>query len=348
MSSALDVFKKAQKDKGKAIGNVGGVFNDVERIPTGLFPFDLATGGGLPRGRCSIIYGPESSGKTNLVLLAIANYQRMYPDHWCIFFDVENSYDPKWAGVLGVNDKRIIVINPSYAEEVVDLCEQFLFAPDTGIVAIDSLAAMVTSQELSSSAEKANVGGAGLVVGKLVRKTTHAMSEAWKLKQFPTLIYVNQTTFKIGVMFGDPETMPGGVKPRFQANLWVRLYGKNINDPKVSKTMPVIKDTSFIIKKWKVPILSASGKFEMVTYPHSGFKPGETKDWNSVSQYLKDFDCLEKNGKGWEMLGEEYPTLEACKERIYTDKLFGMQVRQALIDRVMAKGELLAEGEAID
>ena len=278
------------------------------------------------------------------MLLTIANHQRLWPDQTCIFFDLENSFDPEWAAKLGVKTEDLIVVKPEYAEKVVDMAESFLLADDCGVVAIDSLAALVTTSEGEASAERANVGGSGLVTGKLVRKTTLAMARAEKLGRSPTLIYINQTRYKIGVMFGDPETMPGGNAPKFQANLWIRLYGKNVTDPKVSKTMPVRKETTFVIKKNKVPILSASGKFEMVTYPYQGLQPGDSVDWSLLKQYLTEYGCLEKGEKGgWEMLGEKYQTQEACKERIYSDKVFGMEVRQALIDRIVADGGALIE-----
>lgn len=340
--SAKDLLKTMQKDHGEAIGSLGGKLVDSTRIPSGLFAFDLATCGGIPRGRCSIIYGPESSGKTNLVLLTIANHQRLWPDQTCVFFDLENSFDPEWAAKLGVKTEELIVVKPEYAEKVVDMAESFLLADDCGIVAIDSLAALVTTSEGEASAERANVGGTGLVCGKLVRKTTLAMSRAEQAGRTPTLIYINQTRFKIGVMFGDPETMPGGNAPKFQANLWIRLYGKNITDPKVSKTMPVRKETTFVIKKNKVPILSGSGKFEMVTFPYNGLQPGDSVDWSLLKQYLTDYECLAKGEKGgWDMLGEKYPTQEACRDRLYSDKVYGMEVRQALIDRIVADGGAL-------
>ena len=203
--SAAELLAGFQKDMGESVGSFGGSLANSDRIPTGLFPLDLALGGGFPRGRCSIIYGPESSSKTNIVLRAIASHQMLWPDKINVFFDIENSFDPDWAAQLGVQTDRLIVIKPGYAEQCVDMAESFLYSEDCGIVAIDSLAALVTTGELEASAEKGAFGGASMVTGKLARKTTLALQEAEKQGRYPSLFYVNQTRFKMGVMFGDPE-----------------------------------------------------------------------------------------------------------------------------------------------
>ena len=345
MKSLLATF---QKDLGEGIGNFGGALIEHDRIPTGIFELDLAIGGGLPRGKCSIIYGVESSGKTNAVLLAIANHQKLWPDQTCAIVDLEHAFDPEWAQQLGVDTEKLMIVQPDYAEQAVDIVESLLMADDCGIVALDSLAALVTTSELDSSAEKAVVGGAALVIGKLYRKTTHALQTAAKAGRFPSLIYVNQVTTKIGVMFGDPETTPGGNKPRFQSSLTIRLYGKNKTDPKVSTTMPVLKETTFIIKKWKVPIKFNSGGYELVMVPHKGLSAGQSDDFGTVAEYLKawgDFKKADK-GQGWVIRGVEYKTIDEFKQLYYGDSAFGGAIRKYVIDTIMNDGELLVEGGA--
>lgn len=342
-ASAADMLKTFQKDHGDGIGSFGGKLIDATRIPTGLFPLDLSLGGGFPRGKCSMIYGPESSGKTNIVLLAIANHQRLWPDKVCVFVDVEQSLDPAWAKRLGVDTEKLIVIRPDYAEQMVDMVESLLYTEDCGIVAIDSLAALVTTSELEASAERANVGGSTLVIGKLVRKTTLALGSAEKAGRYPTLFYINQIRSKVGVIYGNPETLPGGNAPNFQAGMKLRVHGKNLMDPKVSSVMPVRKDTTFAIQKWKVPILGTTGKFEMVTIPHKGLETGQCDDFNSVSEHLKAFGMFEKGpkDKGWIIVGSHYDTIAPFKEKLYSDAQFGGEIRQALIERMLKEGQLL-------
>lgn len=339
---AKEVLAKYQKKLGETIGNFGGLPVNAERVPTGLFPFDLATGGGWPRGRCSIVYGPEDSGKTSLALKSIAMHQRIWPDLTNVYVAIE-PFDGVWAGKLGVDTSKLVVINPAYAEQVVDIASDFLSAEDCGMVVIDSLAAMITTQEAEKSAEGNNPGGQGLVTGKLVRKTALALREAEKAGRQPTLLYINQTRYKIGVLYGDPETMPGGNAPKFQAQLRVRVHGKAIKDSKVSDTYPVRREVAFVMKKAKVPLVADSGKFEMVTFPHDGLVIGETDDFNTISEYLKSFGALEKTKKGWSILDAEYPTLQAFKDRVYQDRKFGAEVRTAIIERVLQDKEALIQ-----
>lgn len=333
--SAKALLKTFQKDLGEGVGSVGGALVHNDRLPTGIFPLDLKLGGGFPRGKVSLIFGPESSNKTNIALLAIAQHQRTYPGKVCVFVDVEHALDPEWAKALGVDMENLIVLKPAYAEQAVDLVESFLSTDDCGVVVVDSLAALITTSEAESSAEKAVVGGAALVIGKMTRRTTLALMEAEKRSSFPTLIYINQISYKIGVMFGDPETQPGGKKPLFQAAIILRCYGKNKMDPKVSSVMPVMKEVNFIIKKHKCPILGINGTFEMATMPHNGLKVGESDDFSQIKSHLELFDQFEKGEKsGWTILGTAYKTQDEFKQKLRTDHAFASEVKAAIITRL--------------
>lgn len=348
-NSMSAMLAKYQKDMGEEIGSFGGKLPPASRVPTGLFPLDLALAGGFPRGKCTMIYGPESSNKTNIALRAIAQHQLLWPDKLCAFVDLEGGLDPDWARALGVDVEKLIVVKPAFAEQAVNMVEGFLCADDCGLVVLDSLAALVTSSELDNSAERANVGGATSAIGKLYRKTTVALNEAEKQDRYPTLIYINQVTFKIGVMFGDPETTPGGKKPPHQASIILRCYGKNKMDTTISKAMPVAKEVNFIIKKYKCPILAASGRFEMATIAHGLLNVGQCDDFNTVSEYLKAYGLFAKGEKkGWTILGESYDTIAPFKERLYSDGAFGQQVRQNIIDRMLSAGKLMTQDEKVD
>lgn len=344
-----DLLKSFQTDFGEAIASFGGKLLNAERIPTGIFELDRALAGGFPRGKVSTIFGPESSGKTNCALLAIANHQRMFPDLTCALIDVEHAFDPAWAKALGVDTDKLVVVKPDFAEQAVDIIETLLYAEDCGLVVVDSLAALVTSSEIESSAEKAVVGGAALVIGKLTRKTTLALSQAEKQDRYPTLIYINQISYKIGVTFGDPETQPGGKKPLFQTSLMLRLYGKNVIDGKHSQTMPVIKRTTFIVRKYKVPIVAASGEFDMATAYYSGLKPGQSDDWSTIAELLKASGKFAKSesGKGWTILGEEYNTQADFKARLLNEPMFANEVRHLLIQEAIKENGLIVDDDGV-
>jgi len=285
--------------------DVGGYPTDLEasrkctRVPTGCFAFDLASGGGVPCGRTTIIYGPESSGKTNLALRALANHQKIWPDRTCVFLDIEGAFDPAWAVLFGVDVKSLIVLSPSYAEQGIDMLEGVLLADDIGLVVVDSIAALSTENELASSAEKQIPGGAANVIGRMVRKTTHALIAAKKRGVIPTLVYINQVRSKIGVMYGNPETMSGGHAIRFQAALIVRLSCKDIIDKEIHTAIPVRKQTTAVIKKHKINIDATHCEYEIAVYPHPHLRVGETDDWKVVLGYLRELGAVEKEGTAW-------------------------------------------------
>ncbi|NOQ30172.1 MAG: hypothetical protein GQ570_03520 [Helicobacteraceae bacterium] len=344
MSSAKDVVSGMQKSHGADIATRGGEVKDIERLPTGLFPFDLAYGGGFPRGKMSIVYGPESSGKTNLFLLTIAMEQRLNPSSENVFVDVENSFDPKWAQKMGVDVEKLIVLHPSYAEQAIDMVDAMMDAEDVSIICVDSLAALIPINEQNSTAEKAQVGGASALIGKLIRKGVAKQAKRKQSNHYPTLLFVNQVRTKIGVMFGNPETMPGGNAHKFASGLTIRIYGKNLLDTAVSATMPILKETKSVAQKWKVPIVSVNCEYKMAMIPHKGLQPGKIDDWNTLSAYLRDMELLVKNGKkGWLLFGEEFKTLTACKEECYSNLEELNKVKQLVIDAMIEKVHGLPE-----
>lgn len=343
MTSVTDLVGQINKDYGniamKAVAIPG-----IERLPTGWFPFDLAIGGGLPEGKVTTFFGPESSGKTNAALKAIGAYQQIHPKKTCVFVDVEHSFDSPWAQSLGVDLDKLLVIKPGYAEQTVDIIDKFLReADDLGLMVVDSIAAMITTNEAESSAEKAVVGGNALVIGKLGRKLILGMAKAFEQGRTPTIILINQIRYKIGVMFGDPETMPGGKIIPHISSLIVRFYGKNIVDPKINKELPCRKKTSFILKKWKCQIVQTHGEYEMVTIPHDDMEAGEVSDWNLVSSRLKAYGHLVKgnNKQPWILFGEVYKTLVEIREKLAKDGDFDFRVRKVIFDQAVAEANNL-------
>jgi recombination protein RecA len=331
------ILKQIQKQFGEASATQGAEYENPPRLPTGIFPFDLATGGGFPRGKISIVYGPESSGKTNIVLKAVAMHQTIYPDQKVVFVDIENSFDPEWAKRLGVKVEDVIMLYPAYAEQCVDMVEMLLQAEDVGLVVVDSIAAMITAFEVESSAEKAIVAGNAVAVQKLTKKSIYALGDARKVGRHPTMICINQIRYKIGVMYGDPETLPGGKALPFQSAMTVRLYGKNELDKSISKTMPILKVTSCILRKWKCPVVSASFEYKMVTIPHKGLSVGQVDDWNTVQSYLRNYGWLKKDGQHWDMVGNKMKTLEECRQLLLDNPEQDRALRTKIIQRAVAE-----------
>lgn len=315
------------KEHGANTAGRGLVLPQVPRLPSGIFAFDLATGGGIPKNRLTIVYGTESSGKTNLALCLIREHQRLHPEQTCVFVDIEGTLTTDWAQSLGVDTERLVVIRPDYAEQCVDIVTEILKAEDCGLVVIDSIAAMVNMAEINNTAEKANVGGTSRLVGNLVRQCTTTLSKAAKQGDFtsvPTIVWINQIRFKVGVMFGNPETFPGGEAQKFMAALRVRLHGKNIVDAAVNKAMPVRKYTKGTVQKWKQPIFCTGFEYEMAMIPHKGLEVGYANDWPVVKAQLHSAGLMEKVDKGYAVpvLGDEqFKTQAELWEWIRSEKM---------------------------
>src|SRR6476660_58677 len=190
---------------------------DVEAIPTGNILIDRALGvGGFPRGRVVEIFGPESSGKTTLTLTAIAQAQKN--GGLAGFIDVEHALDPGYARKLGVNLDDLLVSQPSSGEEALRICETLVRSNALDVIVIDSVAALVTKSELEGEIGDAVVGAQARLMSNALRKLTSFISRARTV-----CIFTNQIREKIGVMFGNPETTPGGKALKFYASVRVDI-----------------------------------------------------------------------------------------------------------------------------
>lgn len=347
VSELNTVLVQIRKEKGDKVAVVGSSIPQTERVPTGMFEFDLAIGGGFPKGRYSIVYGPEGSGKTNLCYLAVANAQKS--GGYCnkaIWIDLEGTFDPKWAKQFGVDVDELIVVKPSYGEECVDLVDALVRADDVAILVLDSLAVVTSTKELEQSAEKFDVGTSAILVKRMCNKLVNALSEESKRDHTPAVILINQTRFKIGVMFGDPETIPGGQTMKFLSSLTIRLYGKNKVMKEISPDLAAFKETNVVVKKAKVPVFKNTFEYNMCLFPHETLKVGDTDSWNKVVNELKQIGELEKESSGWKLFGESYTTQVQIQEKYENDHEYMIKVQSTIIDSYKGKA-ILVEAEGL-
>ena len=233
-------IQQIEKDYGsEAIRRLGdATVSQVESIPTGNIMIDRALGvGGFPRGRIIEIYGPESSGKTTLTLTAIAQAQKL--GGLAAFIDVEHALDPHYARKLGVNLDELLVSQPSSGEEALRICETLVRSNALDIIVLDSGAALVTKSELEGEIGDAVVGAQARLMSNALRKLTSFISKANTI-----CLFTNQIREKIGVMFGNPETTPGGKALKFYSSIRVdirRIGAIKTNDGVVAGNRTKIK-----------------------------------------------------------------------------------------------------------
>ncbi len=184
----------------------------IEGISSGSLSVDLALGGkGFPRGRIIEIYGPESSGKTTLALHAVATAQKT--GGVAAFIDAEHALDPSWAKKIGISLERMLVSQPTSGEEALQIAELLIKSNSVDIIVVDSVAALVPQKELDGEMGDSIVGVQARLMSQAMRKLTGAIA-----KSKTTVIFINQIREKIGVMFGSPETTPGGKALKFYAS----------------------------------------------------------------------------------------------------------------------------------
>lgn len=211
---AMDQIEK-QYGRGSImrLGEKADVRFKIDVIPTGSIALDLALGvGGLPRGRITEIYGPEASGKTSLALSVIAEAQKRGGQ--CAFVDAEHALDPAWAEVIGVDLDNLLMSQPDTGEQALEITETLIRSGALDVIVVDSVAALVPRAELEGEMGDAVMGMQARLMSQALRKLTGAIS-----KSKTVLIFTNQLRLKIGVMFGNPETTPGGLALKFYASV---------------------------------------------------------------------------------------------------------------------------------
>ncbi|MBN1763936.1 MAG: recombinase RecA [Sedimentisphaerales bacterium] len=199
----------------------------IDGISTGALSLDLALGGGgIPRGRIIELFGPESSGKTTIALHTVAQAQKA--GGIAAFIDAEHAMDPTWAKRLGVNLEALLFSQPSSGEEALNIVEMLVKSNAVDIIVVDSVAALIPQSELQGDIGDTHVGLQARLMSQAMRKLTGIIS-----KSRTSLIFINQIRMKIGIMFGNPETTPGGNALKFYSS--VRIDVRKVSTIKDSK-----------------------------------------------------------------------------------------------------------------
>lgn len=286
-----DTISQIEKQFGKgSIMKLGDRSNvDVDAISSGSLKIDEALGiGGYPKGRIIEIYGPESSGKTTLALHAIAEVQKK--GGRAAFIDAENAIDPKYASNLGVNIEELILSQPDSGEQALEITEMLIRSGAIDLVVVDSVAALVPQAELDGEMGDSQVGLQARLMSKAMRKLSGVMN-----KSECTAIFINQLREKVGIVYGNPETTPGGRALKFYSS--VRLDIRKSEAIKVGTDIVGNKVNVKVVKnKVAPPFKIASIE---IMYGEGISYVGEILDLSV------DYDLIQKSGSWFSYNGEK-------------------------------------------
>src|ERR1043165_9248204 len=314
-------IQQIAKDYGEgAIMRLGGEkIVDIDVIPTGNILIDRALGaGGFPRGRVVEIYGPESSGKTTLTLTAIAQAQKK--GGLAAFIDVEHALDPQYAKMLGVNLDDLLVSQPSSGEEALQICEALVRSNAIDVIVLDSVAALVTKQELDGEIGDSTVGAQARLMSAAMRKLTGFISKARTC-----CVFTNQIREKIGVMFGNPETPPGGKALKFYASVRVDIRRKvTLKD---AAGTAVGNHVKVKIVKNKVAPPFAEAEFDII-YNHGINKEG------SILDVAVEAGVVDKKGAWLQFDGELLGQGKDAAQKALAEK---PELAQKIVGAIMTK-----------
>lgn len=234
-----------QFGKGSIIKMDEEASKDIEVIPTGCLTLDYALGvGGLPRGRIIEIYGPESSGKTTVALHVIAEAQKL--GGVAAFIDAEHALDPNYASKLGVDINNLYVSQPDTGEQALEITEQLVRSGGVDIVVVDSVAALTPKAEIDGEMGDSFIGLQARLMSQALRKLTSGISKSNTL-----VIFINQLREKVGVMFGSPETTPGGKALKFYSS--VRMDVRKVETLKSGQDMVGSRTRVKVVKNKVAP-----------------------------------------------------------------------------------------------
>jgi recombination protein RecA len=291
----------------------------VDVIPTGALAVDLALGvGGVPRGRIIEIFGPESSGKTTLMLHVIANAQK--GGGLAAFIDAEHALDPSYAKKLGVNLDDLLVSQPDSGEEALSICETLARSNALDVIVIDSVAALVPKAELEGEMGMATMGMQARLMSQALRKLTGILN-----KSKTTCIFTNQLREKVGVMFGNPETTPGGKALKFYASVRIDIRRRDTLKDSAGNAIGNAVKVKIVKNKMAPPF--AEAEFEIL------YNQGVNKEGSIIDMGLSH-GVVDKKGAWLQFNGELVGQGKEAARLALVEK---PELAGKIVDAIMAK-----------
>jgi recombination protein RecA len=332
---------------------------DFPRIPTGIFPLDYAIGGGFPMKVTSSLYGPPGGGKSSVMQKLISTCQKFCFGCWEYEWDCEcekgvdrkeavvvctEIMDLEWAKVLGVNTDLLAIAEPDYGEQAGDIIIELLKTPDVGAVFLDSIAMLTPLAELEGSMEDFQVAGQARLIAKLIRKIKSTLIREKKKNHHVMFVATNQVRTKIGLMFGNPEEVPGGFCSKHDWHLSLRMSQLTSKDKDSETDMTVNgkfkASIAAMANKKKIFTMSGSAEYFMTLADGGEFHKGTVVDFKTFEKFANQIGFIERSP--WKILDREYKTKAEMVQDWVDDPQWYLSIKKKCIDelRGMQKMEM--------
>jgi len=334
-------------------------FAEIKRIPTGNFYLDIAMGGGPPIGRTTLLYGHKSSGKSHVAMCTVSSAQRRCRFCYkpleankdeekccckkqeamrCVYCDIEGTWSNEWAKSVGINLNELYLSRPETAEQAIDIIELLLKSGEVDLIVLDSVAFMTPAAEIEKEIYDWQQGLHARLMGKAIRRWTSALNTASKkFDRLPTMILTNQIRYKIGIVYGNPETLPGGMAVGFATSIEVKFWATK-SGVKVDKSSgkPLWVTINYDVSKNKVSAAHRSGEFRLVISDLEHHRPGQCYDEDELMRDLLRFEIIQKEGKEYKFLDKKFRVQDDIVTFLLTDKE-GRRKSEEILKEVLSK-----------
>lgn len=353
---ASDLVKSIRKKHGGSILTRADEFRiqRVPRISTGVFFLDAALGGGMPAGRINIVWGNKSTGKSAICTKTMGNAQKVcsnccsgefideegevhsclcgdFREHVCAYLDVEGTWDQEWARALGVDTDKVLLSVPEYAEQTLDIAEALLRSGEVDFLVIDSIAFLTPAKEIEESAGKQLQAEQARALGRGIRKFVSALNYMGNhYGRRPTVLFTNQIRMKLGVMFGNPETQPGGKASGFSATTETKTFGGKYSMDDVTGK-PLYVDLKFRVEKNKSSGAKMEGEWRLMLAETEAKKKGDVYEEFDMMKTGVKIGLIEKKGNKSILFDEEYRTQSLIVKRLLEEPEFKAFYSKALM-----------------
>jgi len=341
----IEVIEWINKHYGQIAGKATEIHRqDIPRIRTGIFGLDYALGGGIPVGRITVLYGYKSSGKSTIAARVAGEAQRLcakcyLPECNCnfrkmqvVWVDLEGTYEPSWGAAQGINNEELLIVKPETAEATVDVIDKLIRSKRCDLIILDSIAAMVPIKEIEESAEAWQQGLGARILNKGVRRWVSGINKVFvETNIAPTLLFINQIRMKIGVMYGDPATLPGGLGIQFATSVEVKLWAGKYEVPK-EEVKPVSVVINYKVEKNKTAVPRIEGAFKLYLRDWNNYSAGQVSEEAYLIRICRNIGLIEHSKGKYIVLKEHvFNTLDQIKDRIITDRAFREELERAAL-----------------